>query len=136
MINITEIKITLIVILTNLIIGNTILYICGIGDLNYPLMIGMSMACIMFYFLFFRYSNFRRYSHLKLILISIFSCMMILLLGNLFAIFIYDPEDAIDNILAAIFMGIVGNFIFFPVVFFLGLLNYVILIINLKSKAI
>ena len=129
MMNTTETKITLIIILTNLIIGNGILFFGGKSSfeesVNYPLMIGMSITCILFYFLFFKYSDFETYSNLKLILYSILICMTIIFFGNLFALLIKEPiSEVVNNIPATIFMGIMGNVIFFPISLILGLLNF------------
>lgn len=129
MINTVRTKITLIIILTNLIIGNGILLISGKSsfteDVNYFLMTGMSIVCIIFYFLFFKYSNFEIFGNSKLILISILSCMVILFLGNAIAILIKKPiYEAISNIPATILMGIIGNILFFPIILVMGLLNF------------
>lgn len=47
-------------------------------------MLGMSKACIVFYFMFFKYLNFETFGNLKLILLSILGCMTVIFLGNLF----------------------------------------------------
>lgn len=121
-------KIASITILTNLIIGNGLLFLGGkssFGEhVNYSLMVGMSIVCIVFYFLFFKYSKFEGYSMLKLILISIVSCMIIIFFGNLLALLINQPvNEVINNIPAAVFMGLMGNIILLPISITLGLLN-------------
>ncbi|KFF01742.1 hypothetical protein [Chryseobacterium luteum] len=126
------IKITVTVILVNLSIGNGILFLGGLNsfneDVNYPLMIGMSVACIVFYILFFRYSKFENYNTFKLILTSVLSCMTILFIGNSLALMFKEPiSEVIDNLPAAIFMGMMGIMIFFPVSLILGLLNFSII---------
>ncbi|MDR6969579.1 hypothetical protein J2X31_003612 [Flavobacterium arsenatis] len=131
-------KTTLTIILTNLIIGNGILFFGGKSsfgqDVNYSLMVGMSIACVVFYFLFFRYSGFETYSNLKLILLSVLSCMAIVFLGNLFALLIKEPiNEVLSNLPATLLMGIMGNILLFPISLILGLLNFGI-ITYLKSK--
>lgn len=138
MMHTTETKITLIIILTNLIIGNGILFLGGKSsfgeNVNYSLMTGMSIVCIIFYLLFFKYSNFETYSNLKLILVSFLSCMTIIFFGNLFALLMKEPiSEVVNNSSATIFMGIMGNVILLPVSLTLGLLNFGI-ITNLKTK--
>ena len=122
-------KITLTIIIVNLIIGNGILFFGGknsFGEsVNYPLMTGMSIACITYYFLFFKYSNFENYGNPKLILLSVLSCMAIIFFGNFFALLIKDPiSEVSSNIPATIFMGIMGNILMFPISLILGLTNF------------
>jgi len=122
-------KTTLTVILTNLIIGNGILFFGGrnsFGEsVNYPLIIGMSIACIIFYILFFKYSHFETFGNLKLILLSVLGCMTIIFLGNLFALLIKEPiSEVLSNIPATIFMGIMGNILMFPISLILALTNF------------
>ena len=128
MMNSVKRKMMFIVITFNLITGNAILLIGGKisfdGNVNYFLMTGMSLACIIVYFLFFNYSNFEKYSHLKLILLSVLSCIVIVFLGNLIALLIYEPKEALSNLPATLFMGILGNIIMFPISVILGLLNF------------
>lgn len=131
-------RIASIIILTNLIIGNGFLLVSGKSsfseDVNLFLMTGMSIACIIFYSLFFKYSNFETFGNFKLILISILSCMVILFMGNAIAILIKEPiSEAISNIPVAVLMGIIGNMVFFPVLLAIGLLNFG-LIAYLKTK--
>ncbi|KIA90199.1 hypothetical protein [Kaistella jeonii] len=122
-------KISLAIILTNLTIGNGILFFGGkssFGEsVNYPLMAGMSIACIVFYIVFFKYSNFEIYGRLKLILLSVLSCMIIIFIGNFFALLIKEPiNEVLSNIPATIFMGIMGNILMFPISLILGLTNF------------
>ena len=129
MTNSIDTKITFVIILTNLLIGNGILFLGGkssFGEsVNYPLMVGMSITCTIFYLLFFKYSNYQTYSSLKLILVSILSCMAIIFLGNVLALFIKEPiNEVLNNLVATIFMGIMGNIILLPISIALGLLNY------------
>ena len=138
MMNPIKMKITLTIILTNLIIGNGILFLGGKSsfgeDVNYSLMIGMSIACIIFYLLFFKYSNFETYNNIKLILLSIFSCMTIIFFGNLFALLIKEPiSEVVNNLSATVFMGIMGNIILLPISLILGIINFGI-ITYLKAK--
>lgn len=138
MMNTIRTEITLTIILTNLIIGNGFLFISGKSsspeDINYYLMAGMSIACVILYFLFFKYSDFETFGNLKLILVSVLSCMAIIFLGNSFAILIKEPiNEVFSNIPVTIFMGIMGNILFFPISLILGLLNFG-LITYLKTK--
>jgi hypothetical protein len=124
--------------LTNLIIGNGILFLGGKSsfgkDINYFLMIGMSIACIIFYFLFFKYSHFETYNNLKIMLLSVISCMIIIFFGNLLALLAKGPtNEIISNIPTVILMGIMGNIILFPISLLLGFLNFLI-ITYLKMK--
>ena len=133
-----RIKTTIIISLTNLIIGNGFLFYGGLSsftkDINYFLMTGMSIACILFYYLFFSYSNFEKYGNLKLILVSVLSCMAIISLGNVIAIAIKKPiNDFFSNIPLTLLMGIMGNIIYFPISLIMGLINFFILTF-LKTK--
>lgn len=130
--NTFETKTTLIIILTNLIIGNSILFVGGKGsfggDVNYLLMVEMSIACIIFYFLFFKYSDFKTYCSLKLIFLSVVSCMAIIFWGNLFALLIKEPaREVFNNLPATLIMGIIGNILLFPVSLISGILNFKII---------
>ena len=138
MMNIIRTRITLTIIITNLTIGNGILFFGGKssfeGSLNYPLMIGMSIACIIFYFLFFKYSEFAIFGHLKLILMCVLSCMAVIFFGNFFALLIKEPVDeVVTNITATIFMGIMGNILMFPISLILGLTNFGIITYLIKK---
>lgn len=133
-----RLKIASIVIIVNLLIGNAILFIGGkisfTKNVNYPLMLGLSIACILIYFLFFRFLNFEKYGKLKLILVSILSCILIIFLGNFLAILIYEPtNEVLSNIPATIVMGFMGNIVMFPISVILGVLNFAI-ISSLKPK--
>jgi len=142
--NVTRKRIAFIIILTNLIIGNGILFIGGKSSftesVNYPLMGGMSIACTLFYILFFKFSSFETFKNLKLAIYSVLGCMVIVFFGNFFAVIIKEIVDQITlgvpvnlNILATIVMGIMGNIIMFPISLLLGVLNF-ILIIYLKKN--
>ena len=97
-------------------------------------MTGMSIACIIFYLLFFKFTNFETYHNLKLIIASVLSCMTIILFGNFLALLIKEPiNEIISNIPATIFMGIMGNVVMFPISLILGLMNFG-LITYLKTK--
>lgn len=133
-----RLKIASIVIIINLIIGNTILFFGGkmsfTKNVNYPLMLGLSIACILIYFLFFRFLNFEKYRNLKLILVSILSCILIIFLGNFIALLIHEPTDEVlSNIPATIVMGLMGNIIMFPISVILGVLNFAI-VHSMKPK--
>lgn len=110
-------------ILMNLAIGNGILYYAGSDpyspNINYTLMLGMSIACIIVYLLVFRYADFQKHFVPKLAVISIMCCMVIILLGNAIAVTIESP----GNLLATLMMGIFGNIVLLPVSIVLGLLN-------------
>lgn len=128
------------ILIINLILGNGILFIGGKSSfteaVNYPLMGGMSIACILFYSLFFYYSEYETYSKLKLILLSVLSCMVIILLGCFLTVLLKEPlAEFFRNIPAALLMGIMGNIMFFPVSIVLGLLNFGI-INYFKKRAI
>ncbi|WP_158974274.1 hypothetical protein [Cellulophaga sp. L1A9] len=117
------------IIIINLILGNGILFIGGKSsfteEVNYALMGGMSMACILFYSLFFYYSAYETYSKFKLILLSILSCICVIFLGCCFTVLLKEPlEEFFRTIPAALLMGMMGNIMFFPVSILLGLLNF------------
>lgn len=121
-------KKTLLIILFNLVIGNGILFFAGKSsfneNINYALMIGMSLACALFYLLFFKYSNVETFGNLKLIVLNILGCVIIIFFGNLFALLIKEPiKDVLTNLPATILMGIMGNILMFPISVFLGLVN-------------
>lgn len=51
--------------------------------------------------------------------------MVIIFFGNVLALFIKEPiSEVLNNLVATIFMGIVGNIILLPISIALGLLNY------------
>lgn len=116
-------KLIVYTILSNLLVGNAILLWAGLGandsNVNYTLMLGMSIACTVVYLFAFNYLNFQGYTLLKMSLISILCCMTIILLGNSIALSIQDP----GGFLPTIMMGIFGNVVLFPVSITLGLLN-------------
>ncbi|GGG63780.1 hypothetical protein [Epilithonimonas arachidiradicis] len=133
-------KISTFVILTNLIIGNLVLFIGGkssfTGNINYPLMAGMSIACIIFYILFFRLANYIRYSSVKLLLVCIISCMIIIFAGNFIGLLITERMNGTSsNFGPAIFMGIVGNILMLPVSLLLGVINFGIIKYFTRNKA-
>ncbi|WP_405248118.1 hypothetical protein [Cellulophaga sp. Asnod2-G02] len=128
------------ILISNLVLGNGILIIGGkssfTATVNYPLLGGMSMACILFYSLFFYYSEFETYSKLKLILLSILSCITIIFLGCFFTALLKEPlAEFLKNIPAALLMGMMGNIMFFPVSIVLGSVNFGI-ISHFKKRAI
>ena len=126
----TKQKTAFTVIAINLIIGNSLLFIGGSSarDVNYALMAGMSIACTTMYFLFFKYINFEKFSKLKLFFISVLTCMIIIFVGNSLAVIINQSiVELISNIPAMIFMGMMGNILFFPVSIIIGLMNFVII---------
>lgn len=125
-------KITSRVIIINLVIGNTTPYIGGKSSfgtmVNYPLMVGMSVACIVLYILFFNFLHFENYTKSKLFVASILSCMMIVFLGNSFALFIKEPiMELFYNFGATVIMGIMGNVVLFPFSLILGLMNFLVI---------
>jgi len=117
------------VIISNLIVGNAVLYFGGRssfeGTPNYPLMVGLSAACVGIYFLFFRFSDYRNYSRLKLFLCSVLCCICIVFLGNFLGLLISQPlGEVLNSWPAAIFMGMLGNAIVFPLSLLIGILNF------------
>ncbi len=132
-----ETKITLVIILINLLLGNRFLYFGGhssfSGDINYALMAGMSITTIVIYYLFFKFSDFQNYGHLKLLLACILNCMIIIFVGNSIAVLIVDEAIGFSKIPKLILMGIMGNIVMFWVSLIFGILNFVI-ITSLKKS--
>lgn len=114
-------------ILTNLFAGNAILFFAGsasfAGNINYSLMITMSITCIIVYLLVLKYLNLQNYTLPKLVLVSILCCMVIIFFGNTIALFLTHSSGFLSNLLPALVMGIAGNIILFPVSIVMGLLN-------------
>lgn len=126
-------KKTLLIILFNLVIGNGILFFAGKSsfneNINYALMIGMSLACALFYLLVFKYSNVETFGNLKLILLNVLGCVIIIFFGNLFALLIKEPiKEVLTNLPATIFMGIMANILMFPISIIMALINFLIII--------
>lgn len=131
-----KLKTALIIILTNLIIGNGILYVQGKssyeGNVEYPIMIGISITCVVFYILFFRYSKFQTYRKIKLLFVSILNYIFIAFLGIFFTILITEPisitkpiNEIVDKLSLVLYSaGFVGSLIMLPISLILGLLNF------------
>lgn len=116
------------ILLTNLILGNLLLWLGGSasfeGQVNYYLMSGMSIACVFVYLLAFACLPLEKYGTLQLILLSIACCMVIILIGNTLALGLHEPDDFWSHPMAIIFMGIAGNLVLLPVSIGMGLLNW------------
>ncbi len=119
-----RLKTTIIVILTNLLLGNA--FLLSSKSINFPLVIGMSVVTIVFYILFFKFSNFEYYGYIKMLLLSFLSCMIIIVLGNSIAVIIADKGLKM-SVLELIFMGVLGNIVMYPFWLGFGILNFMII---------
>jgi heme/copper-type cytochrome/quinol oxidase subunit 4 len=121
-------RICLIILLTNLILGNLLLWLGGsasfAGEVNYYLMLGMSIACVIVYLVVFAFLPLETYGTLHLILLSIACCMLIILIGNTLALALHEPDDFWKHPVAIIFMGLAENLVLLPVSIGMGLLNW------------
>jgi len=101
-------------------------------------MLGMSIACFIFYLMFFKYSAFVTYNNPKLVFISILSCMAIIFFGDFFGLLIKEPiNEVAGNLTTTVFMGLMGNILLLPVSLILGLINFgIIAYLNTKLKAL
>ena len=120
-------------ILTNLLLGNGIIFGGGIhsNSVNWHLMIGMTLSCILCYLLVFRYINFRNWHVLKVLILSLLTCVFIVLIGCSFASVVtsfFSVETGFLNIvfkglIIGFFLGLVGNVLMFPVTITMGIAN-------------
>lgn len=125
----------------NLLVGNGILFF-GSDSPNYYLMIGMSIACIASYFLLFHSFSIEKRSPVALCLVSIFTCVIIELIGcfiasSLTALHmqqIGSIKDLLVNIIVGIVMGIFGNIIMFPLTLALGIGNFLLLLFYVRHR--
>lgn len=120
-------------IITNLLIGNGILFFVpdSVSSVNYDLMIGMSFACILCYLFAFKTINFEKSGNGKLLLLSICLCTLIILLGCVITSVITGFRSTIQewyelplNLLVGFVLGIVGNIGMFPVSLLMGSLSF------------
>lgn len=125
----------------NLLIGNAILFLATDSP-NYYLMIGMSIACIVSYSLLFNYFSVEKRSTAVLCLASIFTCVIIELIGCFIASTltalhmqqIGSIKDLFVNIIVGIVMGIFGNIIMFPLTLTLGIGNFFLLLFYVRHR--
>lgn len=134
----STLKIFITVTVSNLIIGNGILWIGGLhsftGEINYHLMAGLSIACVIIQYLFFLYLKFQNYRNTKLFIISVLWSSLIIFFGNSITLLISKPiKELSDNFPAFIVMGLMSVIIMFPLALVIGLLNFLI-IIYCKNK--
>ncbi|QIK54994.1 hypothetical protein G7051_11860 [Dysgonomonas sp. HDW5B] len=120
-------------IFSNLLVGNGIIFCWSWygGSVNWDLMIGMSLSCILCYLLVFRYINFKKWSFLKILILSLLTCVAIQLVGCSFASVVTGFRKDDVNFLYTIFMGlgvgfvlgIIGNMLMFPITIIMGAAN-------------
>ena len=120
-------------IFSNLLVGNGIIFCWSSygGLVNWDLMIGMTLSCILCYFLVFRYINFKKWSFLKILILSLLTCVAIELIGCSFASVVTGFRIGNVNSLYTIFkglgvgfvLGIMGNILMFPITIIMGVAN-------------
>ncbi len=120
-------------IFSNLLVGNGIIFCWSSygGSVNWDLMIGMSLSCILCYLLVFRYINFKKWSFLKILILSLLTCVAIQLVGCSFASVVTGLSKGDVNSIYTIFMGlgvgfvlgIIGNMLMFPITIIMGAAN-------------
>lgn len=120
-------------IFSNLLVGNGIIFCWSWygGSVNWDLMIGMTLSCILCYLLVFRYINFKKWSFLKILILSLLTCVAIQLVGCSFASVVTGFRKDDVNSLYTIFMGlgvgfvlgIIGNMLMFPITIIMGAAN-------------
>lgn len=120
-------------IFSNLLVGNGIIFCWSSygGSVNWDLMIGMTLSCILCYLLVFRYINFKKWSFLKILILSLLTCVAIQLVGCSFASVVTGFRKDDVNSLYTIFMGlgvgfvlgIIGNMLMFPITIIMGAAN-------------
>lgn len=124
--------IVLLCIFTNLLVGNGIIYLwaSSSGSVNWNLMIGMSLSCILCYLVVFKYINFRNWHILNVLLLSLLTCVVIELIGCSFAAVITGSGlesnllyNTLKGLVVGFFMGIMGNLLMFPITITLGIAN-------------
>lgn len=120
-------------IFSNLLVGNGIIFCWSWygGSVNWDLMIGMTLSCILCYLLVFRYINFKKWSFLKILILSLLTCVAIQLVGCSFASVVTGFRKDDVNSLYTIFiglgvgfvLGIIGNMLMFPITIIMGAAN-------------
>lgn len=120
-------------ILSNLLVGNGIVFCwSSIGrSVNWDLMIGMTLSCILCYLLVFKNINFRKWHIILVLLLSILTCIVIELIGCAFASVVTGFGMGNVNSFYTIFkglavgflLGILGNILIFPITITIGIAN-------------
>lgn len=126
-------SIVLFCILSNLLVGNGIVFFWSSysGSINWDLMIGMTLSCILSYLLVFRYINFKKWSFLALLILSLLTCVFIELVGCSFASVVtgfrggnvYSIYTVFKGLGVGFFLGIMGNILMFPITIGMGVAN-------------
>ncbi|PXV69277.1 hypothetical protein CLV62_101546 [Dysgonomonas alginatilytica] len=125
--------IILLCIFSNLLLGNGIIYwwASSSASINWDLMIGMSLSCVLCYLFIFKYINFKSWNIIKLMFFSIFTCVVIELIGCSFASVVTGLKkeesdyffDTLKGLGIGFFLGIMGNILMFPITITMGVLN-------------
>lgn len=120
-------------ILSNLLVGNGIVYLwaSSSSSVNWDLMIGMSLSCILCYLFIFKYINLKSWNIIKLMFFSIFACVVIELIGCSFASVVTGLKkeesdyffDTLKGLGIGLFLGVLGNILMFPITITMGVLN-------------
>ncbi len=136
-----KIQPALTVIVANIIVGNIILIH---DNWNISLALGMTLACILVYTLFFGIVDVTRKKMLPVLFLSILLCSLIIILGNSFAMIIEKlrGNPNLDKvmcefgyfIIASLITGLIGSLFLFPVVLGMGLMNFIIIFYFSKRK--
>lgn len=126
-------SIILFCILSNLIVGNGIVYCWSSigGSINWDLMIGMTLSCILCYLLVFKYINFRNWHTLVVLILSLLTCVVIELIGCAFASVVtgFRMENVksfytvFKGLGVGLVLGIMGNMLMFPITITMGIAN-------------
>ena len=131
-------------IATNLVAGNLWLLIGGrtpyyenpYSSVNFRLMIGASIACIVCYlFLFAKIQPATRNLFL-LWLLSLAACFAIAMLGNTIAMFLLGAEsigDVLKHIITGLLTGFIGAFLFFPFIIPMSIINVAWLVVFVRN---
>nr|WP_297162620.1 hypothetical protein [uncultured Dysgonomonas sp.] len=120
-------------IFSNLLIGNGIIFCWSSygGSVNWDLMIGMTLSCVLCYLFVFRYIHFKKWSFLKMLILSLLTCVAIELIGCSFASvvtgFKIGNVDSFYTVVKGLgvgfILGIIGNLLMFPITIIMGAAN-------------
>lgn len=125
------------IIILNLLIGNGILFFSPDSP-NYYLMVGMSIACICSYTIFFTVFDICKTAIPLLLVASVICCIIIVLLGCMIAssitsIDLHKASSLTDvlfiNNMVGIVMAIMGNILVFPFTVSMGGGNFLLILL-------
>ena len=111
----------------NLLLGNSIIFVMNkssfSGDVNYLLMLCMSFASLLCYYILFKSVTFSKHGWILLSILSILNCMVIIALGGWIYSFtgtLIEEELSLSNISMAFFFSVIASLFAFTRFFLIG----------------